>query len=178
MSDDIDISEFEKKHLQERLRNLINEIHQELGITKRVKNLSRIRLNEYIEGSFELEYEVECYVTGGVMEEGNCGMKIELGKRYFNAKGEVIHIVKHYPVLNTPFMDRLGKTYKEDGHWYNSISKTNSDLICEVVEEILMKHAYGEISYQEMLVQHIEHWTRKKYVQSFNGTNIGYVENG
>lgn len=169
MSGDIDISEFEKKQIQERLRNLINEIHQELGITKRVKNLSRIRLSEYIEGSFELEYEVECYATGGYTS--NAGkicredmMKIELGKMYFNAEGEVVHIVGHYPVVNYPFMDSLGKTYTEEGYWCSSIFKHSSDLICEVVEEILMKHTYGEISYQEMLVQHIEHWTRKKYV--------------
>lgn len=103
-------------------------------------------------------------------------MKIELGKRYFNAEGEVVHIMEYYPVVNTPFMDRLGRTYKEGGYWYNCISKTNSDLICEVVEEILVQYAYGEISYQEMLVQHIEHWTGKKYIQSFNGTNIVYVE--
>lgn len=103
-------------------------------------------------------------------------MKIEVGKRYFNAKGEIVHIVKHYPTVSNPFMDRLGKTYKEDGHWYNSISKTNSDLICEVVAVILGRYAYGKISYQEMLAQHIEHWTGKKYGQSFDGTSIVFVE--
>lgn len=65
-----DIDGFKKKHLQERLINLLNEIHQELGIEKRVQRLDCIRLNESSWGSFELEYEVECYATGGVMKEG------------------------------------------------------------------------------------------------------------
>ena len=60
-----DLEGLKKKQIQERLTRLLNEIHQELGIDKRVIRLDCIRLDEFSEGMFELEYEVECYATGG-----------------------------------------------------------------------------------------------------------------
>ena len=85
-------------------------------------------------------------------------MKIEVGKSYINAKGEVVkiefgHIGKIYPYVCRYY------SYTEDGRRVIG-QESPQDLICEVVPEIHEAYTLGYIpSQKEFIEKHIKYWT-------------------
>lgn len=85
-------------------------------------------------------------------------MKIEVGKSYINAKGDVVKIEFEQIDKIYPYVCRY-YSYAEDGG--RIIGKESSqDLICEVVPEIYERYVLGYILTQEAFIEkHIKYWT-------------------
>ena len=82
-------------------------------------------------------------------------MKIEVGKSYINAEGDVVKIefdkIYHYVCRYY--------SYTEDGRRIIG-QESPQDLICEVVPEIYERYHLGYIlSQREFIEQHIKYWT-------------------
>jgi hypothetical protein len=61
-------------------------------------------------------------------------LKLEVGKKYRNRKGEVVEIINMSPHFNLPFTD--GKyTYAPNGKYWTDGGETIYDLIEEVIDE-------------------------------------------
>ena len=90
-------------------------------------------------------------------------MKIEVGKNYINANGEIVHIVKHLPNTMNSMTDTSGRTYTEEGYWQWELKPNphKYDLICEVVSHIALENYALNIDYEEFILRHIEYWTGK-----------------
>mgnify|MGYP003543130893 FL=1 len=90
-------------------------------------------------------------------------MKIEVGKSYINAKGNVVKIEfeqidKIYPYVCRHY------SYMINGRRVIG-QESPQDLICEVVPEIYEAYTLGYIlSQKEFIEKHIEYWT--KYEQN------------
>lgn len=65
-------------------------------------------------------------------------LKLEIGKKYRNRKGEVVEIVNYQPHPCYPFIGSSGKAYMENGRWSN-MNMDQQDLIEEVIEEPVKK---------------------------------------
>ena len=85
-------------------------------------------------------------------------MKIEVGKSYINAKGDVVRILKLWNNMNYPYTCR---EYSYTVYRRRIISQESpQDLICEVVPEIYERYTLGYIPTQEAFIeQHIKYWT-------------------
>lgn len=84
-------------------------------------------------------------------------MKIELGKSYINAKGDVVKIE----------FEQIDKTYPYVCRRYSYMihggivigEESPQDLICEVVPEIYEAYTLGYIlSQREFIEKHIKYW--------------------
>lgn len=86
-------------------------------------------------------------------------MKIELGKRYINASGELIIITSKQNDSTYSFIDKNGKTYTKEGLEFKYKNDKN-DLICEIVQSIYALYKSGIIDLKELIKQHIEYYTK------------------
>ena len=88
-------------------------------------------------------------------------MKIEVGKSYINAEGNVVKIVRNNPAHPYPYICRH-YSYTEEGIRINN-QQCPQDLICEVVPEIYEAYTLGYIlSQREFIERHIKHWTENE----------------
>ena len=85
-------------------------------------------------------------------------MKIEVGKSYINAKGDVVKILKLWNNMNYSYTCRE-YSYTVYG-WRVIGQESPQDLICEVVPEIYERYTLGYIPTQEAFIEkHIKYWT-------------------
>ena len=85
-------------------------------------------------------------------------MKIEVGKSYINAKGNVVKIEFEQIDMLYPYVCRY-YSYAEDGRRFIG-QESSQDLICEVVPEIYERYTLGYIPTQEAFIEkHIKYWT-------------------
>ena len=90
-------------------------------------------------------------------------MKIEVGKSYINAEGDVVKIEREYPLAFYMYACRE-YTYSVTGRRIIG-QESPQDLICEVVPEIYERYTLGYIPTQEAFIEkHIKYWT--KYEQT------------
>ena len=84
-------------------------------------------------------------------------MKIEVGKRYINANGQIIEIVKFNNNENLIYSygDTKEEFYTNNG-MYSFINQTKKDLICEVNEDIYTAYKQDLITKKEFLNKHFE----------------------
>ena len=87
-------------------------------------------------------------------------MKIEVDKRYINAKGDIISINGFNKGDMYPYQDTKEKeSYFSNGLYRYFDNQGENDLICEVVEGICDDYALGYITQKEFIEKHIEYWT-------------------
>ena len=85
-------------------------------------------------------------------------MKIEVGKSYINAEGNVVKILKLWNTINYPY-SCSEYSYTIQGRRLIS-QESPQDLICEVVPEIYERYTLGYIPTQEAFIEkHIKYWT-------------------
>ena len=85
-------------------------------------------------------------------------MKIEVGKSYINAKGDVVKIEFEQIDKIYPYVCRY-YSYMPNGRRVIE-QESPQDLICEVVPEIYERYHLGYIlSQREYIEQHIKYWT-------------------
>lgn len=85
-------------------------------------------------------------------------MKIEVGKSYINAKGDVIKIEFKQIDKIYPYVCRH-HSYMINGRRVIE-QESSQDLICEVVPEIYEAYTLGYIlSQREFIEKHIKYWT-------------------
>ena len=85
-------------------------------------------------------------------------MKIEVGKSYINAKGDVVKIEFEQPIKKYPYVCRY-YSYMINGRRVKG-QESPQDLICEVVPEIYERYVLGYIPTQkEFIENHIKYWT-------------------
>ena len=85
-------------------------------------------------------------------------MKIEEGKSYINAKGNVVKIEFEQIDMSYPYVCRY-YSYMPNGRRLIS-QESPQDLICEVVPEIYERYTLGYIPTQEAFIEkHIKYWT-------------------
>lgn len=91
-------------------------------------------------------------------------MKIEVGKSYINAKGDVVKIEFEQIDKIYPYVCRY-YSYRVNGGGRIIGQESPQDLICEVVPEIYEAYISGYILTQEAFIkEHIKYWT--KYEQT------------
>lgn len=89
------------------------------------------------------------------------GMKIEVGKSYINAKGDVVKILKLWSNMAYPYTCRE-YSYTAYGRRI-IVQESPQDLICEVVPEIYEAYTLGYIlSQRELIERHIKYWIKNK----------------
>ena len=85
-------------------------------------------------------------------------MKIEVGKSYINAKGDVVKKLKLWDTVAYPY-SCSEHSYTIQGRRIIS-QESPQDLICEVVPEIYERYTLGYIPTQEAFIEkHIKYWT-------------------
>ena len=85
-------------------------------------------------------------------------MKIEVGKSYINAMGDVVKILKLWNTITYPY-SCSGYSYTIQGRRFIG-QESPQDLICEVVPEIYKRYTLGYILTQEAFIEkHIKYWT-------------------
>ena len=85
-------------------------------------------------------------------------MKIEVGKSYINAKGDIVKIEFEQTDKIYPYVCRH-YSYMINGRRVIG-QESPQDLICEVVPEIYEAYTLGYIlSQREFIEQHIKYWT-------------------
>ena len=80
-------------------------------------------------------------------------MKIEVGKKYIDARGEVIEIVHDDESENYPL--RSEEEYYQRNGSFQSIQDIR-DLICEVIEDLYLSYKQDSITKHEFLNHHFE----------------------
>ena len=85
-------------------------------------------------------------------------MKIEVGKSYINAKGDVVKIWELWDIITYPY---ICSEYSYTIQGRRLIEQESpQDLICEVVPEIYEAYTLGYIlSQREFVERHIKYWT-------------------
>ena len=84
-------------------------------------------------------------------------MKIEVGKSYINAMGDVVKILKLWNTITYPY-SCSGYSYTIQGRRIIG-QESPQDLICEVVPEIYERYTLGYILTQEAFIEkHIKYW--------------------
>ena len=82
-------------------------------------------------------------------------MKIEAGKSYINARGDVTEALKQHSTVTYPFACRR-YSYTRQG--IRTVEQeTPYDLICEVVPYFHEQYICGYISQREFIEKHIKH---------------------
>ena len=88
-------------------------------------------------------------------------MKIEVGKSYINAKGDVVKIEFEQIDKIYPYVCRY-YSYMPNGRRIIG-QESPQDLICEVVPEIYEAYTLGYIlSQREFVERHIKYWTENE----------------
>lgn len=94
-------------------------------------------------------------------------MKIELGKRYINANGELIIITSKQNDSTYPFIDEDEKTYTKEGLEFKYKNNQN-DLICEVIPSIYNIYINEKINLKQFIELHIEYYEREIKKEELN----------
>ena len=84
-------------------------------------------------------------------------MKIEVGKSYINAKGDVVKIEFEPIDMLYPYACRY-YSYMPNGRRIIG-QESPQDLICEVVPEIYERYVLGYHGKKEFIEKHIKYWT-------------------
>ena len=88
-------------------------------------------------------------------------MRIEVGKSYINAKGDVVKIEFEQIDKIYPYVCRY-YSYMPNGRRIIG-QESPQDLICEVVPEIYEAYTLGYIlSQREFIERHIKYWTENE----------------
>lgn len=87
-------------------------------------------------------------------------MKIEVGKSYINARGDIVKIVKLHNTVTYPYTCKQ-HSYTKYGRRIVGLY-TPDDLICEVVPYLYEQYTCGYISQREFIDNHIKHWTKNE----------------
>ena len=89
------------------------------------------------------------------------GVKIEVGKKYINAEGDVVRVIKLWSNMTYPYTCR-GYSYTAYGQRVIG-QESPQDLSCEVVPEIYEAYTLGYIlSQKEFIEKHIKYWTENE----------------
>ena len=86
-------------------------------------------------------------------------MKIEVGKEYITASGNIVKIIEKDCNYLYPYDSDTSNSYTEKGqclHYKND----KDDLICEIVQSIYALYKSGIIDLKELIKQHIEYYTK------------------
>ena len=87
-------------------------------------------------------------------------MKIEVGKSYINASGDIVKILKLYNTVTYPYNC---EQYSYTKYGRRIVGQdTPEDLICEVVPYLREQYICGHISQREFIEKHIKHWTKNE----------------
>ena len=86
-------------------------------------------------------------------------MKIEAGKKYIAANGNIVEIVKEDYSGIYPCWCNTNKSYTKNGNRYTS-KISEDDLICEIVQSIYILYKNNIIDIEELIIQHIEYYTK------------------
>ena len=82
-------------------------------------------------------------------------MKIQIGKKYIDAYGNIVKIVRESEDIDYDFVDDKCIYFTKDGYYYYSDKrKSKYDLICEIDESILKEYKNKIISKYEFILQH------------------------
>ena len=86
-------------------------------------------------------------------------MKIEVGKEYITANGNIVKIItKDYNEVY-PYDGDARNSYTEKGQCLH-YKTDKDDLICEIVPSIYALYKSGIIDLKELIKQHIEYYTK------------------
>ena len=85
-------------------------------------------------------------------------MKIEVGKKYITASGNIEQIILKGNDYTYPCRDMYNNSYTEGGQCLQYGDE--DDLICEIVPSIYVLYISGIINLKELIKQHIEYYTK------------------
>ena len=85
-------------------------------------------------------------------------MKIEVGKKYITASGNIEQIILKSNDYTYPYCDNNNNSYNEEGQCLQYIDI--DDLICEIVPSIYALYIGGVIDDKELVLEHIEYYTK------------------
>ena len=89
-------------------------------------------------------------------------MKIEVGKSYINAEGDVVKILKLWNTVTYPYTCRE-YSYTIQGRRVIG-QESPQDLICEVVPEIYEAYILGYVlSQRDLISKHIKYWAKNEW---------------
>lgn len=83
-------------------------------------------------------------------------MRIEVGKKYINAIGDIAEIITYDKVSSYPYGDNQGIDYTISGNIWRSKKPHEKDLICEVNEDLYTAYEQDLITEYEFLNKHFE----------------------
>jgi len=86
-------------------------------------------------------------------------MKIEVGKQYIDARGELNYIL--YEDESDRYIDNKNFIYSENGRLFVEY-RDKHDLICEVVPSIYEEYILKSISKKEFIKEHIKYWSNNE----------------
>lgn len=87
-------------------------------------------------------------------------MKIEVGKSYINARGDIVKILEKQLDTVYPY---ICEDYSYTPQGIRIIWESSPyDLICEVVPYLYEQYISGYISQREFIEKHIKHWTENE----------------
>ena len=85
-------------------------------------------------------------------------MKIEVGKKYITASGNIEQIMLKSNDYTYPYYDNNSNSYTEKGQCLQYGDE--DDLICEIVPSIYTLYKNNIIDLKELIKQHIEYYTK------------------
>ena len=85
-------------------------------------------------------------------------MKIEVGKKYITAGGNIEKIILKGNDYTYPYCDNNNNSYNEWGQCLQYGDE--DDLICEIVPSIYALYIGGIIDFKELIIKHIEYYTK------------------
>ena len=85
-------------------------------------------------------------------------MKIEIGKKYITASGEIEQIILKNNNYTYPYCDSNNNSYTEEGQCLQYGDE--DDLICEIVPSIYALYTSGITDFRELISAHIEYYTK------------------
>ena len=85
-------------------------------------------------------------------------MKIEVGKKYVTASGNIEQIILKDNAYTYPYCDNNNNSYTEEGQCLQYGDE--DDLICEIVPSIYALYKGDIIDLKELVKQHIEYYTK------------------
>ena len=86
-------------------------------------------------------------------------MKIEVGKEYITASGNIIKIIEKDYNEVYPYNGDTNNSYTEKGQFLH-YRTDKDDLICEIVQSIYALYKSGIIDLKELIKKHIEYYTK------------------
>ena len=86
-------------------------------------------------------------------------MKIEVGKKYITASGDIVKIIGEDYNEVYPYDGDANNSYTEKGKCLH-YATDKDDLICEIVQSIYALYKSGIIDLKELIKQHIEYYTK------------------